>query len=107
MTQILKLEKWNPQIDGDFNEANFRKKLETRNYRVTRYVYPPGTCFTAHAHSVDKIDGVLSGRFRMQMYNQTVILEAGDSLRVPKGAIHSAEVVGDQIVVRLDAIRQD
>jgi mannose-6-phosphate isomerase-like protein (cupin superfamily) len=34
-----------------------------------------------------------------------VILEAGDCLHVPRGAEHSAEVVGDEPVVSLDGVR--
>ena len=82
-----------------------RRKLESLGYRVCRYVYPPGTVFPPHNHAVDKIDGVLSGRFRMQMHGQALLLEAGDMLDVPRGVVHSAEVVGDQPVVSLDAVR--
>lgn len=53
----------------------------------------------------DKIDGVLSGRFRIAIGGESVILEAGDFIRVPRGAVHSAEVVGGESVVSLDAIR--
>ena len=82
-----------------------RRELEQRGYSVTRYVYPPGTRFPEHSHEVDKIDAVLSGRFRMRMQGGEVILEAGDMLAVPRGVVHSAEVVGDEPVVSLDAIR--
>lgn len=75
-------------------------------YEVTQYTYPPGTCFPPHTHSVDKIDVVLSGRFKMSMYGQSVILETGDCLVVTGGAVHSAEVVGEAAVVSLDAIRK-
>ena len=33
------------------------------------------------------------------------VLEAGNCLAVPRGAVHSAEVVGDEPVVSLDATR--
>jgi mannose-6-phosphate isomerase-like protein (cupin superfamily) len=33
-----------------------------------------------------------------------VVLEAGDCLVVPGGVVHSAEVVGDEPVVSLDAV---
>jgi mannose-6-phosphate isomerase-like protein (cupin superfamily) len=33
-----------------------------------------------------------------------VVLESGDCLRVPSGAVHSSEVVGDEPVVSLDAV---
>jgi len=81
-----------------------RDRLESQGYSVSRYIYPPGTWFPNHTHGMDKIDGVLSGRFRMTMNGRVVILEAGDCLFVPKGAVHSAEVVGSDPVVSLDAI---
>ena len=96
---------WDESADGSLSEAKLRAKLEARGYVVTRYTYPPGTCFPDHTHSVDKIDAVLSGRFRMTMGGESVVLEAGDCLAVPAGAVHSAEVVGNEAVVSLDAVR--
>ena len=82
-----------------------RNKLETLGYRVTRYVYPPGTRFAEHIHAVDKIDSVLSGQFRLTLQGREVLLKAGDQIVVPRGAQHSAEVMGDLEVVSLDATR--
>lgn len=101
----MKVERWDREREGPFSEAALRQKLERRGYRVSRYVYPLGTYFSDHAHDVDKIDAVLSGRFRMRMGNEEAILEAGDSLAVPRGVVHSAEVVGDESVVSLDATK--
>jgi len=100
------MQRWDPATDGKLNEAGMRCKLESLGYRVTRYSYPPGTFFADHMHGVDKIDAVLSGRFRMTMGGRSVVLEAGDMLTVPRGAVHSAEVVGTETVVSLDAIRE-
>ena len=102
----MQLEHWNEAVDGPLSEAAMRRKLEALGYSVTRYVYPPGTVFPDHTHAVDKIDGVLSGRFRMTMDGRSVVLEAGDLRHVPAGAVHSAEVVGSAPVVSLDAIRR-
>ena len=96
---------WDEQQDGELTERKLRARLEAQGYRVSVYVYPPGTCFTDHTHSVDKMDAVLSGRFRMGMQGKSVILEAGDCLAVPRGVVHSAEVVGDEPVVSLDGVR--
>ena len=82
-----------------------RARLEALGYTVHCYVYPPGTHFPDHSHSMDKIDAVLSGRFRMVMQGQEFVLEAGDYLAVPHGVIHSAEVVGNEPVISLDAVR--
>lgn len=82
-----------------------RRRLEGMGYVVNRYVYPPGTRFPPHRHAVDKIDGVVSGCFRMRMFGRTLDLRPGDMLQVPAGALHEAEVLGDQPVVSLDAVR--
>lgn len=82
-----------------------RAKLEAQGYRVICYFYPPGTYFPDHTHDVDKIDGVLSGRFRLTIHDQSYTLTAGDCLAIPRGVIHNAEVVGNETVISLDAIK--
>ena len=101
----MEIEHWDPDTDGPLDEQSMRRKLNARGYSVSRYVYPPGTYFPPHTHDMDKIDGVLSGRFRMTMDGGSVVLEAGDCLSVPRGTVHSAEVVGSEAVVSLDAIK--
>jgi quercetin dioxygenase-like cupin family protein len=101
----MNLMRWDESRDGPLTEAAMRDKLRALGYSVSRYVYPPGTYFPPHTHGVDKIDGVLAGQFRMEMEGATVVLEAGDMLEVPRGALHSAEVVGNAAVVSLDAVR--
>lgn len=96
---------WIREVDGPLSEAALRRKLEGLGYSVTRYVYPPGTYFHDHSHGMDKMDAVVSGRFRLKVEGQEVILEAGDILAVPKGTVHSAEVAGDEPVVSLDGIK--
>lgn len=101
----MKLMHWDAAEDGPLNEAAMRSKLQALGYSISRYVYPPGTYFSPHTHGVDKIDGVLAGRFRMEMEGGAVVLEAGDMLVVPRGVMHSAEVVGSEAVVSLDAVK--
>jgi len=103
----MQIEHWHPEKDGELSEANLRRKLESRGYHVSTYVYPPGTHFPEHDHGVDKLDAVLSGRFRISIGGQSAVLEAGDTVVVPKHVFHSAEVVGEEPVVSLDAIRTD
>jgi quercetin dioxygenase-like cupin family protein len=105
MSRHAHVDPWNPDADGVLSEETLRAKLERQGYRVARYVYPPGTAFPDHTHAVDKIDAVLSGRFRLTLEGESVVLAAGDSISVPRGAVHSAEVVGDESVVSLDAVR--
>lgn len=106
MLEELSVEHWDAHKEGELTEQKLRQKLQDRGFSVTRYVYRPGTYFSDHTHGVDKIDAVFAGRFRMTMKGRSVVLEAGDCLYVPQGAVHSAEVIGDESVVSLDAIRQ-
>jgi quercetin dioxygenase-like cupin family protein len=98
------VERWNPE-DGEPSEDVLRARLERDGYRVARYVYPPGTTFPDHTHGVDKIDAVVRGRFRIVLEGAAVVLGPGDAVHVPRGAVHAAEVVGDDPVVSLDAVR--
>lgn len=101
----MRVRHWNPATDGPLSEAAMRRKLEAAGYMVVRYSYPPGTTFPEHTHHVDKIDAVLSGRFRMVVAGHFTILGAGDWVEVPRGVHHTAAVVGDEPVVSLDAVR--
>lgn len=98
---------WNESEDGKLSSDAMREKLERMGCTVMSYTYPPGCSFAPHTHGVDKIDGVLSGCFRMTMLGESVILHAGDMLAVPKGVLHSAEVVGDVPVISLDGIKRE
>ena len=99
--------RWNQAIDGPFSEAALRAKLETLGYRVARYVYPPGMTFPDHTHGIDKVDAVVSGRFRLVIGGHVVLLGPGDWVDVPRGVVHNATVHGDEPVVSFDAIKMD
>lgn len=101
----MSIHSWNEALDGPLTEAALRRKLEAAGYVVARYTYSPGTHFPDHVHDVDKIDAVLSGRFRIVLGGHTLVLGAGDWVYVRKGVRHSASVVGDEPVVSLDALK--
>ena len=92
--------------EGVPTEVALRRKLEQLGYAVNRYVYPQGTSFGVHSHTVDKIDAVVSGAFRITMGGESVVLGPGEYVYVPKGIEHEAEVVGDSPVLSLDGVRR-
>jgi quercetin dioxygenase-like cupin family protein len=93
------------QADGRVSEQALRGRLEAMGYRVARYVYEPGTVFPDHAHGVDKIDAVVSGRLRVVVSGHLAVLGPGDWVVVPRGAVHTAAVEGNEAVVSLDAVK--
>ena len=101
----MAVRRWNEALDGPLSEEALRAKLEAFGYRVAKYVYEPGTVFPDHTHGVDKIDAVISGRFRLVVSGHLAVLGPGDWIEVPRGAVHSAAVLGDDPVVSLDAMR--
>jgi quercetin dioxygenase-like cupin family protein len=102
----MKIEHWNESADGRFSEAALRRKLERLGYEISRYVYSPGTYFPDHSHGIDKMDAVVSGQFRMAVEGKELILKSGDVLTVPRGTVHSAQVIGDEPVVSLDGTKE-
>jgi quercetin dioxygenase-like cupin family protein len=101
----VQVRRWNGAADGPVTEAALRTRLEALGYAVARHVHPPGTRFPDHAHDADKIDAVVSGRFRLVIGGHTCELGPGDWVEVPRARRHNATVIGDQAVVSLDAIR--
>jgi quercetin dioxygenase-like cupin family protein len=101
----MHIERWDAARDGELSEAALRQKLERQGYSVSRYVYPPGTYFPNHTHDVDKLDAVLSGALRITTNDGVADLGPGDAICVPRGAVHSAEVIGSQSVLSLDAVK--
>lgn len=101
----MQVDRWDPARDGVLSEAILRSRLEALGYSVSKYVYPPGTFFPDHTHRVDKIDAVLAGRFRITTPEGAVDLGPGDAVEVPRGTMHSAEVLGNDPVISLDAVK--
>lgn len=100
----MAVQRWNTS-DGPATEAALRAKLESLGYAVAKYVYEPGTVFPDHRHGVDKIDAVVSGRFRLVVGGHLAVLGPGDWVSIPRGSVHSAAVIGDEPVVSLDAVK--
>ncbi len=102
----MNVESWDAERDGPLSQAALARKLEGLGYRVSCYVYPPGTYFGTHTHDLDKMDAVVSGRFRISMQGESVVLGPGDAVYVPRGVAHRAEVEGTEEVVSLDGIKR-
>jgi quercetin dioxygenase-like cupin family protein len=65
----------------------------------------PGDSYGDHSHPEAEIRWVVSGCMRVCLTNEDFILAPGDRLDLAAGVVHSAEVVGDEVVVTLCASR--
>jgi quercetin dioxygenase-like cupin family protein len=101
----MAIHRWNLTLDGEFSESALRAGLEALGYRVARYIYSPGTVFPDHTHGVDKIDAVISGRFRLIIGGHVALLGPGEWVEVPRGVRHNATVMGYEPVVSFDAVK--
>ena len=90
---------------GPLSEQAMQQRLEAEGYSVSQYHYPPGTCFPPHTHLMDKKDTVLRGCLKIGWEGGSAVLERGDMIEIPAGFSHSAEVVGQETVVSLDATK--
>ena len=50
----MRVERWDAEHEGVLSEAGLRHKLQKLGYRVTSYIYAPGTVFPPHAHAQEK-----------------------------------------------------
>jgi quercetin dioxygenase-like cupin family protein len=96
---------WYPLAGTEQDEEALGEQLDAMGYQVFRYEYPPATRFAEHCHDFAKIEVVLSGRFLIEMDGESRELRAGQAIHVPAGVMHSAEVLGSEPVVSLDAVK--
>ncbi|AXA93299.1 cupin domain-containing protein [Massilia sp. YMA4] len=66
-----------------------------------RVDFAPGASFPKHSHPGVEIAYVLSGTIEYEMDGKTVRLQAGESLYIPAGAVHSAKNIGNGIISEL------
>lgn len=106
----LKVIHWDPAW-GPVSEKKMRAQLVAAGYHVSLYHYFPGTYFPPHRHGVHKRDTVLTGKLKIawpaseRSAAGSTVLEPGDMIEIPAGAEHSAEVVGSETVLSLDATK--
>ncbi|KAK7087472.1 hypothetical protein V1264_021519 [Littorina saxatilis] len=101
----MNIERWDQAKDGELTESNMKRKLEKQGYNYIMYTFSPGTDFPDHTHTVSKKDSILTGRFQFAMHGETVVLQPGDMVEVPKNTVHNARVVGKENVVFFDATK--
>lgn len=66
-----------------------------------RVDFASGASFPKHYHPGVEIAYVLNGTIKYELEGKTVILNAGESIYIPAGAVHSAENIGPGVTSEL------
>ena len=94
-----------PADAGQVTINKIRARLEQEGLRPSRFDMVPGDFYGDHSHPDDEIRWVVSGRMRVRVSSEEIILAPGDRLDLRATVVHSADVVGDEVVVTLCASR--
>lgn len=105
MSGKIKIEKWDQSVDGNLSVEAMENKLRRQGYHCTQYEFSPGTNFPDHTHGISKKDSIVTGQFQFSMFGETVVLQPGDMVEVPKNTVHNARVVGTKSVIFFDATK--
>jgi quercetin dioxygenase-like cupin family protein len=100
----ITLTRW-PESAGQITINKVRARLEQEGLRPYRFEMIPGDEYGDHAHPDAEIRWVVSGRMRVVVGHEELILEPGDRLDLAANVVHSADVVGEEVVVTLCASR--
>ena len=85
MGNDLKRNEFAPPLDRATVAAEWR----ARGYSCGSFVDPPGRCWEDFVHDCNELVTVVEGRLEMVVSSETVTLEPGDEVFIPKGALHS------------------
>ena len=94
-----------PADAGQVTINKVRARLEQEGLYPSRFEMVPGDSYDDHAHAEAEIRWVVSGRMRIRIGSEEIVLGPGERLDLAPNVIHSADVVGDEVVVTLCASR--
>ena len=94
-----------PADAGQVTINKIRARLEREGLSPSRFDMIPGDSYPDHSHSEGEIRWVTSGKMRVVIGNEEIILGPGDRLDLASNIVHSADVAGDEVVVTICASR--
>ncbi len=104
MSLLMQVNRWDQRSDGPLTEAALQQKLKTLGYDPLPRSNPAGAIVSARVHHRDRAEAVIAGLLKVTINEESVILTAGDSVFVPKGAPRRIEPVGSAPVLCIEAV---
>ncbi|CAL8096268.1 unnamed protein product [Calicophoron daubneyi] len=99
------IHRWNESKDGKLNLQSMLDWLKKEGCSCVDYKFNPGTSFSEHTHSQNKLDCIVTGHLWFKMMGEEVILGPGDRIEIPRNTPHCARVEGNEVVTYVDATR--
>ena len=96
--------RWPPHA-GQVTINKIRARLEQEGLSPSRFDMLPGDSYGDHSHVDMEIRWVVSGQMRVCIGSEQIVLGPGDRLDLAPKVAHSADVVGDDVVVTVAASR--
>ncbi|MGE0383688.1 MAG: diguanylate cyclase [Gammaproteobacteria bacterium] len=101
-----RLDRWNPQADGQFSEQSFIRKILHWGFEGRRVSYHPGVNLPDTAVDHEILKGVTSGELIVILDGQRITLRQGDCVFIPSGTTMSVAVSGNSPVTGIDGRRR-
>ncbi len=77
------------RFSAPVDQATVAADWRARGYYCGTFVDTPGRCWEDFVHDCNELVTVVEGGLEMVVSGETVTLEPGDEVFIPKGALHS------------------
>jgi len=77
------------KFSAPLDQAAVAAEWRARGYSCGTFVDPPGRRWEDFVHDCNELVTVIEGRLEMVVSGETMALEPGDEVFIPKGALHS------------------
>jgi quercetin dioxygenase-like cupin family protein len=91
-------------MDGD-EICALKKDLRAQGFNLYVYSHTAGSRVPEHRHNYHVLHVVLFGKLCLHIDGKDVVLGPGDRYNIPPASPHSADVVGDDTVICMDATK--
>jgi mannose-6-phosphate isomerase-like protein (cupin superfamily) len=89
------------KFPAPLDRAAVAAEWRARGYSCGSFVDPPGRRWEDFVHDCNELVTVIEGRLEMVVSGETVTLEPGDEVFIPKGALHSVRNIHHDTTVWL------
>lgn len=106
----IKVYQWDKMQKEQVRQGVSRAGFRGENVLMVMNWLEPGMETRPHSHPFEQLVYIVQGRMRFVIEDESFELDAGSLIRIPPGAEHYGEPVGDQPVMNLDVfspIRDD